>query len=161
VERVLASLDIARSGRCLPPPATEIRWRESRPLGLPHAGRLVGGVQLPPQGRHFFTWDPVLRRSPDRPGRRWGTAGVVRRTLAIVDAFAAAHPERVDEWRATIPGFYDDVLQPTDSDLDLLRNIPSAIDMASLMVAGPARPKARSTPDSSGTESKPAERENC
>jgi len=34
----------------------------SRPLGLPWAGALVDGVRLPAQGKHFFTWDPVLRR---------------------------------------------------------------------------------------------------
>jgi murein endopeptidase len=92
-ERAVQSLSVARSGRCLPPRASEIAWRRSNPLGLPHAGRLVGGVELPAEGHHFFTWDPILRRSPDRPGRRWGAAGVVRTTLAIVNAFAAAHPE--------------------------------------------------------------------
>ena len=91
-ERAVQSLTVARSGRCLPPSATEIRWRRSKPIGVPHAGRLVGAVQVPAEGHHFFTWDPVLRRSPDRPGRRWGAAGVVRTTLAIVNAFAAAHP---------------------------------------------------------------------
>ena len=93
VERLVRSLALSRSGRCLPPAATEIRWRTSKPLGLPYGGRLVRGVQLPAEGHHFFTWDPVLRRSPDRPRRRWGAAGVVRRTLAIVNAFAAAHPQ--------------------------------------------------------------------
>jgi hypothetical protein len=65
----------------------------SRPLGLPWAGALVGGVRLPAQGEHFFTWDPVLRRSPDRPWRRYGTERLIRRLLRVVDGFAAAHPE--------------------------------------------------------------------
>jgi Zinc carboxypeptidase/Penicillin-insensitive murein endopeptidase len=64
----------------------------SRPLGLPWAGALVDGVRLPAQGRHFFTWDPVLRRSPDRPWRRYGTRRLVQRVLRVVDGFAAAHP---------------------------------------------------------------------
>lgn len=64
----------------------------SRPLGLPWDGALVGGVRLPPQGRHFFTWDPVLRRSPNRPWRRYGTERLVRLVLRVVDGFAAAHP---------------------------------------------------------------------
>jgi murein endopeptidase len=53
----------------------------------------VNGVRLPAEGRHFFTWDPVLHRAPDRPGRRWGSDGLVRTTLRIVAAYAAAHPE--------------------------------------------------------------------
>src|SRR5919109_2331280 len=64
----------------------------SRSLGLPWAGRLVGGVQLPAAGRHFFTWDPVLRRKPDRDWRRYGNARVVRTVLRVVDAYAASHP---------------------------------------------------------------------
>jgi Penicillin-insensitive murein endopeptidase/Zinc carboxypeptidase len=69
----------------------------SRPLGLPWAGALANGVRLPAAGRHFFTWDPVLRRSPDRPWRRYGTGRLVRVVLRVVDGFAAAHPgvERV------------------------------------------------------------------
>ena len=92
-ERVVNDLRLARSGRCLPAAVTQIRWRRSRSLGLPYAGRLVGGVQLPVEGRHFFTWDPVLKRASNRPWRRWGSDRVVRTTLRIVDAFAAAHPD--------------------------------------------------------------------
>ncbi|MDQ3866295.1 MAG: penicillin-insensitive murein endopeptidase [Actinomycetota bacterium] len=69
-----------------------IEWRESKAIGLPYAGRLVDAVQLPSEGRHFFTWDPVFHRSPNRPWRRWGTDGLVRSTLRVVRAFAAAHP---------------------------------------------------------------------
>jgi hypothetical protein len=36
-----------------------IQWRSSRSIGLPWDGRLVRGVQLPAEGEHFFTWDPV------------------------------------------------------------------------------------------------------
>ena len=69
-----------------------IVWHQSRAIGLPYAGSLVGGVQLPREGVHFFTWDPVLRRSPDRPWRRFGTDRLVRTLLAVIDAYAAAHP---------------------------------------------------------------------
>jgi Penicillin-insensitive murein endopeptidase len=74
-----------------PPPP--IRWRESRALGLPHAGRLVNGVRLPVEGRHFFTWDPVRRSAPNRPWRRWGTDGLVRITLRVLRRHRAAHPD--------------------------------------------------------------------
>jgi hypothetical protein len=89
-ERVLNSLRIARSGRCLVEPA--IAWRESTPLGSPSTGRLVNGVRVPEQGAHYFTYDPILRRSPNRPWRRWGTDGLVRITLRVVNDFARAHP---------------------------------------------------------------------
>jgi murein endopeptidase len=69
-----------------------IVWHRSRAIGLPYAGSLVGGVRLPREGVHFFTWDPVLRRSPDRPWRRYGTDRLVRTLLAVIDAYAAAHP---------------------------------------------------------------------
>jgi murein endopeptidase len=64
----------------------------SRPLGLPWAGALADGVRLPAQGRHFFSWDPVLRRSPDRPWRRYGTERLVQLVLRVSDGYAAAHP---------------------------------------------------------------------
>ncbi len=69
-----------------------IVWHRSRAIGLPYAGSLVAGVRLPREGVHFFTWDPVLRRSPDRPWRRFGTDRLVRTLLAVIDAYAAAHP---------------------------------------------------------------------
>jgi Penicillin-insensitive murein endopeptidase len=69
-----------------------IRWRDSRSLGEPGSGRLVRGVLLPPGGEHYFTWDPVLRRHPNRAWRRWGNDDLVRTTLAVIDDFAEAHP---------------------------------------------------------------------
>ena len=67
--------------------------RGSRSLGTPSSGRLVNGVRLPAEGESFCTWDPILRRSPNRPWRRYGNAYVVRIVLTIVDAHVAAHPE--------------------------------------------------------------------
>jgi hypothetical protein len=64
----------------------------SRSLGLPWAGSLAGGVQLPAEGEHFFTWDPVRRRSPNRGWRRYGNARLVATTLGVVDGYAAANP---------------------------------------------------------------------
>jgi hypothetical protein len=69
-----------------------IRWRRSLALGTPAGGRLVRGVRLPAAGRHFFTWDPVLRRSPNRPWRRWGTDRLVRVLLSVARAHLRAHP---------------------------------------------------------------------
>jgi penicillin-insensitive murein endopeptidase len=92
IQTALASVRLKRSGRCglVHQP---IRWRQSTALGTPGSGRLVNGVQLPAEGMHFFTWDPVLRQSPNRPWRRWGTDGLVRTTLRIINVFAARHPD--------------------------------------------------------------------
>ncbi len=72
-------------------PAGTARPR-SHPLGHPWAGALAGAAQLPASGSHFFTWDPVLRRSPDRPWRRYGTERLVRLVLRVIDGYGAAHP---------------------------------------------------------------------
>jgi len=73
-------------------PFEPVRWRQSRSLGLPWAGRLEAGVQLPREGRTFFTWDPVLRRSPSRAWRQVGSDRLVRTVLRVLGQFAHAHP---------------------------------------------------------------------
>jgi murein endopeptidase len=70
-----------------------IHWRHSRSLGVPWDGRLVRGVQLPAEGEHFFTWDPALKRSPNRPWRRWGSDRLLHMLLRVLDEYSAAHPE--------------------------------------------------------------------
>jgi murein endopeptidase len=84
----------ARLGACEPatPPAPRIAWHSSKAVGSPAAGRLEHGVRLPAQGRAFFTWDPVKRRSPNRPWRRWGTDRLVRIVLTVARDHRAAHP---------------------------------------------------------------------
>ena len=74
------------------PPLEPLPRRNSRSIGMPSAGRLEAGVQLPVAGRHHFTWDPVTRRAPNRPWRRWGAYGVVRLTLRVVREYRTAHP---------------------------------------------------------------------
>lgn len=76
----------------LPERRPVIRWRQSVAVGSPTAGRLIRGVQLPARGTFFSTWDPNLRRSPNRGWRRWGTARLVRLLLAVAREFRAAHP---------------------------------------------------------------------
>jgi murein endopeptidase len=70
-----------------------IAWRDSRPLGLPFKGRLARGVQLPPEGEHFFSWDNVLHVAPNRGWRRWGADGTIRVALDVLCDFRLAHPE--------------------------------------------------------------------
>jgi murein endopeptidase len=70
----------------------EIVWRNSRAVGSPGAGRLLRGVRLPAESELFFTWDPVLRDSPNRAWRRWGTDDLVRTVLRVVRRYAREHP---------------------------------------------------------------------
>src|SRR5262245_47375603 len=70
----------------------QVQWHHSTAVGTYSAGRLEQGVRVPPEGRGFFTWDPVLRRSPNRGWRRWGTDRLVRVVLSVARGFHAAHP---------------------------------------------------------------------
>ncbi len=72
---------------------TRIRWRRSKAMGEPWSGRLVRGVKLPPEGRLFFTWDPVRNASPNRAYRRFATSGLLRTTLGVLRSHAAEHPD--------------------------------------------------------------------
>jgi murein endopeptidase len=68
-----------------------IHHRDSVAIGSPAAGGLERGVKLPPQGRHYFTWDPVEHVSPSPPWRRWGTDELVRTTLRVIRSYGRAH----------------------------------------------------------------------
>src|SRR5918994_3244654 len=70
----------------------QVDWRESVAVGTPGAGRLRRGVRRPAGGPAFFTWDPALRRSPNRAWRRWGTDRLVRVLLRVAREHRAAHP---------------------------------------------------------------------
>jgi murein endopeptidase len=77
------------------PPTVDppIAWRHSRAIGKPYAGRLLDGVQLPAEGRDFWTYDWALRVSPNRPWRRWGTDRLVRTLLDVLAGYRADNPE--------------------------------------------------------------------
>ena len=75
-------------------PAPEpIRWRSSRAVGLPYAGRLERGVRLPSEDAGFFTWDPIRHTTPNRWWRRYGTDRLVRTLLDVLGEFQDAHPD--------------------------------------------------------------------
>jgi murein endopeptidase len=73
--------------------AESIEWKQSRSLGLPWAGWLVNGVRLPSEGETYFTWDPVLKQSPNRPWRRWGSDRLLRIVFDVLDRYFAASPD--------------------------------------------------------------------
>jgi murein endopeptidase len=84
-----SDLDAAGQLRQWPP----IAWDSSRAVGRPYAGRLERGVHLPREGKHFFTWDLILKRFPNRGWRRWGTDDLVRRLLRVLAQYRAANPQ--------------------------------------------------------------------
>ena len=65
----------------------------SLPGPAPAAGRLRHAVQLPAESFDFVTWDPVLKQTPNRGWRRWGTAKLVDTTELVLRAYRDAHPE--------------------------------------------------------------------
>ncbi len=69
-----------------------VRYRDSRALGLPYAGRLARGTQLPEGGPHLETWDPILKRIPNRGWRRWATDDLVRMVMRVQRRYAATEP---------------------------------------------------------------------
>jgi hypothetical protein len=76
-----------------PTAPSAIHWQRSKAIGRAYDGRLVQGVQLPSEGEHFFTWDPIRRTSPNRGWRRYGTDRLVRVVLDVLSDFRAAHPD--------------------------------------------------------------------
>ena len=63
------------------------------PAVAPAEGRLRHGVQLPAESFDFVTWDPVLKQTPNRGWRRWGTTKLVDTTQIVLRAYRDAHPD--------------------------------------------------------------------
>jgi murein endopeptidase len=57
------------------------------------AGVLRHGVQLPAESFDWLTWDPVLKQTPDRGWRRWGTPKLVETTELVLREYHDAHPD--------------------------------------------------------------------
>jgi murein endopeptidase len=82
----------ARVSQAVPVLPPVIEYRDSAAVGLWWAGRLQRGVQLPAEGPDWFTWDPVLKRVPDRGWRRWGTDRLVHTLLQVIGEYRLANP---------------------------------------------------------------------
>ena len=63
------------------------------PAEAPAEGRLRDGVQLPAESFDFVTWDPVLKQTPNRGWRRWGTRKLVETTEVVLRQYRDAHPD--------------------------------------------------------------------
>jgi hypothetical protein len=80
------------SGEWPAKPRETVGWRSSKAIGSHSAGRLERGVLLPAEGRAWTSWDPILKRRPNREWRRWGTDRLVRTTLEVLREFGRDHP---------------------------------------------------------------------
>jgi murein endopeptidase len=63
------------------------------PGSAPAQGHLRHGVQFPSESFDFVTWDPVLKQTPNRGWRRWGTTKLVETTELVLRAYRDAHPD--------------------------------------------------------------------
>jgi Penicillin-insensitive murein endopeptidase len=64
-----------------------VRWQRATSHGLPYAGRLSHGTQLPVEGPSWVTWNPVADHVPNRPERLFGHERVIRTLLAVMAAY--------------------------------------------------------------------------
>lgn len=69
-----------------------IGWLDSTAVGLPWDGALVDGVQLPVEGRDYFTWDAVDGSWGNPDDRRWGTDHLLLYLLLVLEEYRAANP---------------------------------------------------------------------
>ncbi len=76
------------------PPAAfpRVEWREATSIGLPYAGRLVNGTQLPVEGADWVTWNPATDSAPNEPHRLYGHERTIRTVVSVLAAYRAAHP---------------------------------------------------------------------
>jgi hypothetical protein len=70
-----------------------VRWRDAKSHGVPFAGSLSNGTQLPTAGPGWITWNPLTDRVPNRPHRLYGNDHVIRTLLGIIAAHHDANPQ--------------------------------------------------------------------
>jgi hypothetical protein len=72
------------------PKFPEVRWNRATSHGLPYAGWLSDGTQLPLEGPSWVTWNPVADHVPNRPDRLYGNERTIRKLLGVLAAYRAA-----------------------------------------------------------------------
>ena len=70
-----------------------VEWHRAASVGLPYAGRLIDGTQLPVEGHDWVTWNPVTDSVPNRPDRLYGHERTIRTIICVIAAYRGAHPE--------------------------------------------------------------------
>lgn len=73
------------------PPAMSVPQVGSIAAGATNGGRLVNGLQLPATGSDWVTYDPILRRIPNRGERRWGTDRLLAYVLYVLRDYRLAN----------------------------------------------------------------------
>src|SRR4051794_40529937 len=71
----------------------KIEWHHAESVGLPYAGRLVDGTQLPVDAPDWVTWNPVTDSAPNAPDRLYGNERTIRAIASVAHAYRAANPE--------------------------------------------------------------------
>ena len=69
-----------------------VKWHRAESIGLPYAGHLVDGTQLPVHGPDWVTWEPVTDSVPNLPYRLYGNEHTIRTIISVFSAYRAAHP---------------------------------------------------------------------
>ena len=59
----------------------------------PAQAPLRSAVQLPAESFDYVSWDPVLKQTPNRGTRRWGTTKLVETTQLVLRGYRDAHPD--------------------------------------------------------------------
>jgi murein endopeptidase len=73
--------------------AVRVEWHRAQSVGLQYSGSLVDGTQLPVEGPDWVTWNPNADSTPNLPWRLYGNEHTIRRVLAVITAYRAAHPQ--------------------------------------------------------------------
>jgi hypothetical protein len=82
-------LEMPASKAALP----RIAWRTATSTGLPYAGHLVGGTQLPVEGPDWVTWNPNTDSRPNLPGRLYGNEHTIRTIVEVLARYRKTHPK--------------------------------------------------------------------
>ena len=69
-----------------------VEWHQATSVGLPYAGHLAEGTQLPVEGHDWVTWNPITDSVPNLPGRLYGNERTIRTIVSVLAAYRTAHP---------------------------------------------------------------------
>jgi hypothetical protein len=75
-----------------PPRFASVHWQRATSHGLPYAGWLAAGTQLPLEGPDWVTWNPVEDRVPNEPRRLYGHERTIRAIVSVLAAYRAENP---------------------------------------------------------------------
>ena len=74
------------------PESPRIAWHTAASIGVPYAGHLENGTQLPVEGPDWVTWNPNTDSRPNLPGRLYGHEHTIRTIIKVLARYRRAHP---------------------------------------------------------------------